>query len=193
MKSDIIKLSDGAKDISLLNRVLSETEKAAAYANLDKKQSGRLRLLAEEMISMLPELLAFSSGEFWIECNGKNCEIHTVLTPQQTVSIMKRDELLKISKSGKNAAATGIMAKIRIAVTFMMFDPQIYTDMDVFLGTTNLNTMTSWSLSTYRQKVEEKKGEPWDELEKSIIANIADDVLVGVEGKRVEIVVKKAF
>ena len=39
MKSDIIKLSDGAKDISLLNTVLSETEKAAAYANLDKKQS----------------------------------------------------------------------------------------------------------------------------------------------------------
>ena len=50
-----------------------------------------------------------------------------------------------------------------------------------------------WTLDTFRKEANEKKGEPWDELEKSIIANIADDVIVGVEGKRVEIVVKKAF
>ena len=34
---------------------------------------------------------------------------------------------------------------------------------------------------------------PWDELEKSIIANLADDVIVSVKGNRVEIEIKKNF
>jgi hypothetical protein len=50
----------------------------------------------------------------------------------------------------------------------------------------------SWTLSKYRDS---KKGEaePWDELEKSIIANLADDVVVSVKGKNVEIVISKKF
>ena len=35
--------------------------------------------------------------------------------------------------------------------------------------------------------------EAWDELEKSVIAKIADDVIVGLKGKRVDIIVKKSF
>ena len=35
--------------------------------------------------------------------------------------------------------------------------------------------------------------ENWDELEKSIIANLADDVIVGVKGKEATIAVVKKF
>ena len=49
-----------------------------------------------------------------------------------------------------------------------------------------------WSLSNYRGKVKDNK-EAWDELEKSIIANMADDVTVGIISGKVEIVVKKTF
>lgn len=201
MKSDIINLSGITKNFDSLNRVLSETEKAAGYAKLEKKQSGRLRLLAEELIGMLPELLDFSTGTFWIECEGKNIELHTSLSPDETVTSKKRDELLKVSTSGKNAAVTGIMSKIKLAATFMLLDynevskyaPQIYNDAYLYLGTTKNTELISWSLANYRSNAEEEKGEPWDELEKSIIANIADDVLVSVDGKSVEIIVKKTF
>lgn len=201
MKSDIINLSGITKNFDSLNRVLSETEKAAGYAKLEKKQSGRLRLLAEELVGMLPELLDFSTGTFWIECEGKNIELHTSLSPDETVTSKKRDELLKVSTSGKNAAVTGIMSKIKLAATFMLLDyndvskyaPQIYNDAYLYLGTTKNTELISWSLANYRHNAEEEKGEPWDELEKSIIANIADDVLVSVDGKKVEIIVKKAF
>jgi hypothetical protein len=49
-----------------------------------------------------------------------------------------------------------------------------------------------WTLSKYRDSVKNEE-EPWDELEKSIIANVADDVVVSVKGKQVEIVILKDF
>lgn len=193
MKSDVIKLSGGPKDVAALNAVLSETERAAKYSELEKKQTARLRLLAEEMVCMLPELLEFSSGEFWIDSNGKYFEMHTALAPNEALTVEKRDELLKVSKSGKNAAATGIMSKIRLAVTFMMLDPKVYHNAFMYLGADPTGESLVWTLDAFRKEAEKNKGDSWDELEKSIIGNIADDVLVGVEGKRVEIIVKKTF
>jgi hypothetical protein len=52
-----------------------------------------------------------------------------------------------------------------------------------------------WSLNDYRtclESVSEKDDaskEAWDELEKSIVANIANDVLVGVKGDKVEMTI----
>ena len=113
MKSDICKISHNKDSLMVL---LNETEKAASYSNLDKKQSGRLRLLAEELVGMLPELLEFSDGEFWVESEGKNFELHTALTPNGLMNNEMREKLLSVSTSGKNASAAGIMAKINFRV-----------------------------------------------------------------------------
>ena len=51
----------------------------------------------------------------------------------------------------------------------------------------------NWSLNNYRNVVHEENVEDWDELEKSIIASLADDVIVGVKGKKASIVVVKKF
>ena len=51
-----------------------------------------------------------------------------------------------------------------------------------------------WSLEQYRNSVKkEEQAEAWDELEKSVIASVADDVIVGVKGKRADIIVVKKF
>ena len=51
-----------------------------------------------------------------------------------------------------------------------------------------------WRLEGYTSYVkEEKRAEEWDELEKSVIASVADDVIVGVRGKCAEIVIIKKF
>ena len=51
-----------------------------------------------------------------------------------------------------------------------------------------------WSLEEYRLKVKkEEQSEAWDELEKSVIASVADDIIVGVKGKRADIIVVKKF
>ena len=51
-----------------------------------------------------------------------------------------------------------------------------------------------WSLDQYRLSVQqEQQGEQWDELEKSVLASVADDVTVGVQAKQVNITVVKRF
>lgn len=199
MKSDVCLLTE--KDPDSLKKVLTETEKAAKYASLNKKESNRLRLLAEELFEMIPSVLEFSSGEFWIECENKKFELHTSLKPTDLLTMEKREEILKVSSSGKNAAAKGIMAKIKLAATFMMIEYESNPDLsfagssffDEGLGVNPYFSLSSWSLTQYRKKAQEEKGEKWDELEKSIIANIADDVIVGIQGKQVDIIVKKDF
>ena len=51
-----------------------------------------------------------------------------------------------------------------------------------------------WRLEEYRNSVKkEEQAEAWDELEKSVIASVADDVIVGVKGKRANVVIVKRF
>ena len=40
---------------------------------------------------------------------------------------------------------------------------------------------------------QEKQSEAWDGLEKSVLASVADDVIVGVKGKQADIVIVKKF
>ncbi|MCR5725389.1 MAG: hypothetical protein K6G80_09925 [Treponema sp.] len=198
MKTDIIALENTAQS---LEAVLKETEKASAWCGLEKKPAGRLRLLAEELVGMLPELLSFSRGEFWIEADGKSFELHTALTPATALTADLREKLLAVASDGKNAAAKGVMNKIRLAASFMLLDYEqsaaMMPAMNEFYhdGMTNVSFFpsASWSMNAWRIKAEGAKGEAWDELEKSIVANIADDVIVGVQGKRVDIIVKKSF
>ena len=56
-----------------------------------------------------------------------------------------------------------------------------------------ISPVYSWSLNKYRDVVKKENQEDWDELEKSIIANLADDIIVGVKGKQANIVVVKKF
>ena len=187
MKSDVCLLST---DKNSLQALLNETEKAASYSNL--------RLLAEELVSMLPELLDYSNGSFWIESEEKKFELHVSLSPNESLTAEKREKLLKVSTSGKNSAATGIMSKIKIAAQFMLIDyeenavlnPSFY---DYGLHDNTAFSSIAWSLNVYREKIDQEKKEDWDELEKSIVANIADDVCVGLQGKKVDIIVKKSF
>jgi len=56
-----------------------------------------------------------------------------------------------------------------------------------------------WTLQTYRnglgeqRNIDEDAGEAWNELEKSIVGKLADDVVVGVKGDRIEMVIIKDF
>ena len=51
-----------------------------------------------------------------------------------------------------------------------------------------------WSLQTYRQEIsakKETKKEEWDELEKSIITKLADDVKVWLNANSTKLVIEK--
>ena len=208
MKSNICKLNE---DLTCLEAVLSEVEKVTAYNGLEDKKALRIRLLAEELCGMLPGLIENFSGEFWAENEGETYELHVELKADDMSGDL-RDELISVSKSGKNAAAKGIMGKIRaVAETMLLaaFDPDLapipadgkfYDSHGYNMGfgyidqatAAELGCIYSWSLINYKTAVEDKE-EEYAELERSIVAKLADDIIVGVRGKNVEIVVKKSF
>ena len=208
MKSNICKLN---KDLTCLKVVLAEVEKVTTYNGLEDKKALRLRLLAEELCGMLPGLIENFSGEFWAENEGDDYELHVELKADD-MNIDLRDELISVSKSGKNAAAKGIMGKIRaVAETMLLaaFDPDLapmaapgefydYHGYNMGFGyiapemEAELGCIYTWSLFNYKTDVEDKEDE-YAELERSIVAKLADDIIVGVRGKNVEIVVKKSF
>ena len=207
MKSNICELN---KDLTCLEAVLTEVEKVTTYTALEGKKALRLRLLAEELCGMLPGLIENFRGKFWAENEGNEYELHIELKADD-MNIDLRDELISVSKSGKNAAAKGVMGKIRAVAETMLLaatDSSVelpaggfydyhgynmgfgYIDPAVAVET---GYIYSWSLCNYRAAVEEKEYDAYGELERSIVAKIADDIIVGVRGKNVEIVVKKAF
>ena len=207
MKSNICKLNE---DLACLKAVLAEVEKVTTYNGLEDKKALRLRLLAEELCGMLPGLIENFSGEFWAENEGETYELHVELKAED-MNIDLRDELISVSKSGKNAAAKGIMGKIRAVAETMLLaaaDPTLSVPAAEYYDSCGYNmglgyidpTMTmetgylySWSLCNYKTAVEEKEDDAYAELERSIVAKLADDIIVGVRGKNVEIVVKKSF
>ena len=209
MKSNICTLNE---DLTCLEAVLAEVEKVTAYNSLEDKKALRLRLLAEELCGMLPGLVENFKGKFWAENDGDNYELHVELKADD-MSLEVRDEIISVSKSGKNEAAKGVMGKIRaVAETMLLtaFDPDLaqvpaageyydYHGYNMGFGyidpefSAESEYVCSWSLFNYKSAVEENGDDAYDELERSIVAKLADDIIVGVRGKNVEIVVKKSF
>ena len=196
MVSNICKIENGTKD---LDAILKESERVALYNKFNQKQTMQLRLICEEIDGMLPNIINDFDGDFWIECEDKVCKVCvSVKIPELNTS--KKEELIKIAKNKKNASAVGIVGKIRSAIEDLFLDKDTFEAYDMAMlfnagveYSVGVAPVYSWSLNKYRTVVKEENVEDWDELEKSIIANLADDVIVGVKGKQANVVVVKNF
>ena len=204
MKTDVIEISASREGIQA---ALAETEKAAQYRDLPFKASLRLRLLAEEMMGMLRTIVGEEPASYWVESEGCRFFLHLVMGVR--VNADMRDELLRASTSGKNAAVKGFMGRIRDIFT-QLNEPDAnsisptdygfsYVDVDSFdgsLGVTTHGMLYGWSMKEYKSAVAEHKEEEadkWDELEKSITAKLADEIKIFIRGNTVEMVIEKAF
>lgn len=183
------------------------TEDFAWQIKLDKRDALRLDLLVEETLGMVKNMLEDFYGQLWFTADGKACEIHFEATSDMDVE--KRQELLSVSSTGKNVAHRGFMAKLGevISGTLHGFGRTMdaYGQETVKYGIVhspspmmgNADMMTVWTLQTYRdglgQASDDDAEAALDELEKSIVAKLADDILVGVKGDRINLVIKKQF
>ena len=200
MKTEGCKLKGKGNEFSLVEKI---AEKTAVYNDLGKKQGLQLRLLSEELVGMLPELLNRYSGEFWIENEGNNFEIHATVT-SAVYNSEERSKVMSISSSGKNVATVGFMGKVRGIVDAMLLsmaetDPVSMASVvdTCYVDSIGETMFSTWSLERYRMELQQteetERKEDWDELEKSIVANLADDVIVGINRREVDIVIKKKF
>lgn len=194
MKSDVCKILCNNDS---LNEILGQVEKCAEFNKLDEKNTRQLRLLSEELVGMLPELTDFYTGEFWIENSGSRYEIHASVNVDRK-DMLYREKAMSISKSGINEAARGMLGKIREAVEVMVENYNRAGEAGMLPVDGGMGYYSSqyysqaWSMNTYINQAEDAdKEEDWDELEKSIIAKYADDVVVGISKGVIHIVLKK--
>ena len=197
MTSDVYEFNGTEKDY----RIIPDTaEKLARYGSLDDKSVLRLRLLAEELICMMPNLLSYGSGKFWAESEGNEYRLHLSVAIADKNNF-DRNAVLSVSSTGKNAAAKGIINKIYAAFEYMVEERAKLAKNNPYgfymMSTPGGSESMAWSLLSYKEDVDgssgEDKDEAWDELEKSIIAKLADDVIVGVLNGKADITVKKSF
>ena len=183
------------------------TENFAWQAKLDKRDTLRLDLLVEETLGMVKAMLDDFYGQIWFVADGKACEIHFEATSDMDVE--KRQELLSVSSTGKNVAHRGFMAKLGEVISGALHGfgrtMDAYGQETVKYGIVhspspmmgNADMMTVWTLQTYRDGLDQASDDDaeaaLDELEKSIVAKLADDILVGVKGDRINLVIKKQF
>lgn len=198
MTSNVCKIDNGSKDLAA---ILQESEKVAVYNDLTKKQTLQLRLLCEEIDGMLPNIVDEFEGKLWIELEDGVCKVHISIALAEITSSRKK-ELIDVAKNKKNAAVSGIGGKIRAAVEdYFLKDEKVsaYDMPSAFYGMATSGYIGAdysylWTLNQYKTIAKDNaQTEDWDELEKSIIASIADDVIVSVKGKKVEIIIIKEF
>ena len=190
-----------------IDKALDLTEQTAQSIGLAHKDTSRLRLLAEEMFSMVRAITKDFNAEFWLEENNCDCKLH--LEAKSTLDYSKRKELLSVSTQGKNIARRGIMEKIREIIETglgsvtdsISLQNEYGVGMFTYgaLGISDIGmseAIYAWSMQKYKSEIESEKSqepEAWDELEKSIIANVADEVQVGICNDRIELIVQKNF
>lgn len=206
MKSDIITVGN---DERFIESALEMCGQYVYQSGVDGKKATHINLLAEEVLCMARSMVGDFSARFWIEDEAGEYRIH--LDAIADVDRDKKKELMSLSKSGKNIANKGLLAKIGGFFSDCMdnydeamalssaadnygysFAAGVPAGSMMTLGASEL-----WSLSRYRSGVEGEKEdkkeakEAWDELEKSVIANLADDVIVGVKDNHVTLIVVK--
>ncbi len=184
---------------------LALTERLGVGSGLDLKQILRLRLLAEELFGMFRSIVGQAQANYWAEQEDMTFRLH--LKSDVRLTQERRRELLAASSAGENSAARTFTGKIRDMITTALL-PEDDNPTSLSVGLMSLGSpggyragsdYYDWSMKKYIEEVrrdpsaEGEAAEARDELERSVIARIADDVSVSIVGSSVEITIVKKF
>ena len=199
MRTNSIKIDNS---LSNFDRIFEEVDKYIEYNKLSGKNAIHIRLLTEEAVGMLKEMVGSFSADFYVEGDGRKNAIN--IEGKADLDAWQRSDLLDVSSTGKNALAKGIMSKIRSVMEAGIMGIDLAYETDPIDYGYILSPIPRsegelfeqmWSLSAYKQGVENYKNEnevnarAWDELEKSIVSNLADDVQVGILKGNIKVVI----
>ena len=197
------------KGAALTAEAMDAAEAFVKTLELDDKTALRMRLLTEEVLEMLRGMLDGFSGLFWLETDGRECRI--CIDGAADVDLAAERSLLSVSRDGKNVSVRGFTAKLSRFVrhhkeymarlnALMNLSSALCPEDYLYIGAMHPDYEmqdVTWSMNDYRkflfddESASEQLAADRDELEKSILGNLADDVQVGVKEDRVRITVIK--
>ncbi len=196
MKSESIVISTNEGNI---DKVLEVVE--AFSSDLNHKTGLRIRLLAEETMNLIRSITGEMDAEFFLERDDDQVRLH--LNTNTIMFAAKRKELMEISTSKENAAAKGFMGKIREVFELAMLPKDERSARESRIGMMGLVDPTAlsatssetWKMSNYKSSVEEMDQntefaqEARNELERSILGNIAKEVEISIIGDDVKMTI----
>ncbi len=192
-----------------IEKALEITELFSRTEGLKKRDTLHLRLLAEETLGMVRSITEDFNAMFWVQGDSRSAKVF--LEARADMNRAQRRELIEMSTNGRNMAARGVMGKIREILETGINDYESVNSLrsDYSAGTLMYGAMGgsvadgmsqsvfSWSLQRYRDSVmntdEELARVATDELEKSIVANLSDDIKVGIQKDKVELSLAMTF
>ena len=190
-------ISDAVRRNSDANEIMKEF---AEKNGITGKDYYHLGLLTEEALGMANQILHVYDGELWVERTSAGYEI--ILE----AAVHEKDG----GKAIPTASPEGFMAKIAEMMNCSYMFENIVEMPDDLAGM--LPDYMSygireekeaqawagrWSLSAYRDNLQNRRNEnpkakpALDELEKSIVAHLADEVTIGIHGHRIRLVISK--
>ena len=206
MKTEVMIITD---DLQGKDDILKAADKFSQYNDIKDKSALHIRLLTEEAVSMVNGIMENFKAKLWLESEktdkGLLCRI--CVTAEKAVNSKQEEQILSVATTGENESARGILGKIRemfrLSVqqstegVYQGTDPRAdgWYSMGMCSGGMQSGAAMAasmWSLTAYRSNLPaDSANENWDELEKSIIAKVADDVKVWLKSESTEIVIEK--
>ena len=190
MRSDTIHVKNDGTGIE---EALEQVEKVSVYKELSGKDGRHLRLLAEEMLGMMHALTGKKEADFWLDDEEKVFRLHLKMPVIMNANM--RMKLLSVSSTGTNEAAKGVMGKIRSLFERMSepADEGLYFSYAAGMCPVEDDSQIGfWSFNRYKESIEGQE-EPWDELEKSIVANLADEIRIAIRENSAEMIIYKSI
>ncbi len=190
-------ISDAVRRNSDVNEIMREF---AEKNGITGKDWYHLGLLTEETLGMANQILHVYNGELWVESTASGYAIILEAAVQEDDS----------KKAVPAASPEGFMAKIAEMMNcsyvfentmempedlagmlpdYMSYGIREKKEAQAWAG--------RWSLTAYKDNLrkrrkENPKAEPaLNELEKSIVAHLADEVTIGIHGRRIRLVISK--
>ena len=173
MKSDIIRIDNQGNGFQ---EALTQTEKAAQYRGLSRKESLQLRLCTEELLSLARSVTGEMKASFWLESEEKRFSLH--LSTETVMDREKRKNLIASATSRRNEAANSFLGKLRDA-----FEEAMVVEANAEIPEEAMDDM-------FNRVIEIPA---WDEYEQSILRSVADEVKIAIRGRLVDMTVIKSF
>ena len=190
MKTDKLWVNGCIRRTSEVNEILSDF---AHEAGITGKNFQHMILLTEETLGMANQMLKDFAGEIWLETTLGGYEIILEAdvsegvsdTPAKTEGFMaKIAEMLNCSYMFENISE---MPENLVSTLpdYLSYGIRESENARVWAG--------KWSLSAYRNHLRGDSGAEvnLDELEKSIVARLANEVTIGIQGHRIRLVISK--
>lgn len=197
-KSKEIKVD---KDNSTSVKAINESERYATSENLSNKMKIRIRLLSEELLSLIKGIPQIEEGLFYIERDGADYDI--CFESNSKIDSKHAKNLISVSSSQTNDAYVGFSGMVAKAVDTMVLmsrDGKSHTDINQDNSITESNNEYRWSYNIYKEneanqnenektegESEEIKPVDWSEIERSVLSKFSDDIKIYVRSNQINI------